>query len=199
MSGSSRYRLRIRRVQTHLPYLNHFQAKIDKVRHPGVLETDVAAYAAGWPVERERLRRLHAEAEAERLRRQKRDEDEAVENERRVREELLPDRYAEPEDVERAFELYPELRDYTPPPEHFRAMDVRHVQLALYHLQREGCPPTEKQAQRRRLQELEKIWPGIVDEFKNSSATADDAFRYDAQHRHPQGEPLAWSAKVGEG
>ncbi len=185
--------------EAHVPYLDRLQERIDKVRHPGFLKPDVEAYATGWHVERERLRRLQAEAEAERLLQQKRDEDEAAERERLVREELLPDRYADPEEVNRVLEQYPKLRGYTPPPEHFRAVDFLHVRRALYDIQREGCPPTTKQAQRRRLEELEQSWPGIVEEVKHSSAMANDAFRYDAQHRLPQGEPLACSAKVGDG
>ena len=53
-------------------------------------------------------------------------------------------------------------------------MDLRHVKRALYEIQREGCPPAIKQEQRRRLEELEQIWPGILEEVKGASAQAND-------------------------
>jgi hypothetical protein len=99
----------------------------------------------------------------------------AEEGDDRVRAEtILADRYADPEEVNWVLDRYPRLRGYTPPPEHRRAVDLRHVKRALYEIQREGCPPAIKQEQRRRLEELQQIWPGIVAEVKGASAQAND-------------------------
>lgn len=97
----------------------------------------------------------------------------AEEGDDRVRAEtILADRYADPEEVNWVLDRYPRLRGYTPPPERRRAVDLRHVKRALYEIQREGCPPAIKQEQRRRLEELQQIWPGIVAEVKHSPGLA---------------------------
>jgi hypothetical protein len=152
--------------EAHQPYLDHLQAKIDRVRHPGVLESDVAAYVGGWPVEKERRHSQQATTETARRRQQQREQAEAVERQRWVKEELLPDRYADPKEAKRILDQYPELRGYNPRPEHVRAVDARHVRHALQEIRRANCPPEIKQEQHRRLEELERIWPGIVADVK---------------------------------
>ena len=152
--------------EAHDRYLAHLQAKIARVHHPGVLETDVPAYTSGWPVEKERLSRLQAETEGTRHGEHEREQTEAAERLRWVKEELLADRYADPEEVKCVLEQYPDLRSYTPPPEHMRARDIRHVWHALNEIRRANCPPQIKEEQRHRLAELEQISPGIVDEVK---------------------------------
>jgi hypothetical protein len=90
----------------------------------------------------------------------------SAERERWIKEEILADRYSDPKDIESIFQERPELRGYKPDPEHVRAVDVRHVRRALFENSRANSSPEEREMHRRRLKELEEIWPGIVEDLQ---------------------------------
>jgi hypothetical protein len=126
---------------------------------------------------------------ADPLRQQQREQAESLERERWIKENLLADRYADAKEVELVLESYPELRGYTPPPEHWRAVDTFHVRHALFDISRPNCPSEIKREQRRRLEELERHWPGIIGEVKARGLEVDAESRrmVDKQKAEPQG------------
>ena len=60
-------------------------------------------------------------------------------------------------------------------PEHVRAKDLRHFRHALSEIRRPNCPQDVKKEQRRRLEMLKEIHPGIIDEESKRSTAPDDS------------------------